>query len=88
MRSIINMLDRWSAKAIRFIRPQKHKSANVLTDDVHLKQENPSIKENEDSSWENEPIVLPDQYQITRTGQMIREPAKRRKYFHKRRYKL
>lgn len=35
------MLDQWAAKAIRMIRPGKHKTSNVLTDDVHLKEKQP-----------------------------------------------
>jgi hypothetical protein len=82
MKSIINLLDRWSAKAIRLIRPRHHKSSNVLTDNVHIKQ-----LENDKGPWENESVSEPDHYQVTQTGQVIREPVKRKKYFYKQRYK-
>ncbi|MBX9852652.1 MAG: hypothetical protein K2X86_12980 [Cytophagaceae bacterium] len=45
------------------------------------------IEEDDDNLWDGEKVVMPEQYYITRTGQMMREPVKKRTFF-KSRYRM
>ena len=79
MKKLLDLLDRWAAKAIQVVRPGKHKSSNVLTDDVHIKER--KIPFDEEMAYEQERVILPDQYYVTRTGQTMRKPVKARKNY-------
>ena len=80
MKKLLNKLDEWAAKAIQLVRPGKHKTSNVLTDDVHIKERQVS-EEDESAAYEQERVILPDQYYVTRTGQTMRKPVKTKKYY-------
>lgn len=80
MKKLLTKLDEWAGKAINFIRPGNHKNSNVLTDDVHVKEKQ-VLEENKNMAdtggrRERENVVMPEQYIVTRTGQMLRKPSK------------
>jgi hypothetical protein len=76
MKELLKKIDEWAASAIKFIRPRKHKSSNVLSDDVHLKDK--QITDAELQGFEKERVITPQQYYVTREGQMMRKPEKKK----------
>lgn len=77
MKKFLSNLDHWAAEAIKAIRPPKHKSSNVLTEDVHIKER--QISEVEEDHEDTHMVVLPDETYLTREGQMIRNPVERKR---------
>jgi hypothetical protein len=81
MKKLLSIIDRWAAKSIKLIRPAKHDSPNVLTDDVHVKEKN-SLENKNKSGLKM--VIMPVQYYVTRTGQLIRKPSPKKKFIHRR----